>query len=113
MGKKMGKYCKAYYLSDFREFPGWPPHLDYLKTEKSLVDGKEVEEKRPLSDRDIVYLQENFLVTDGIFLEEHILFDKVTPEWIDFCTAKLNFEVPVYQHSGQGNEAGANTQEHN
>jgi len=96
MGKKMGRYCKAYYLSDFREFPGWPGHPGYQKTEKRAVDGKEVEEKRPLADRDILYLQESRVVTDGIFLDENVVFDDITPEWTEFCTKRLNFEIPSY-----------------
>jgi hypothetical protein len=28
----------------------------------------------------IVYLQENYVVTDGIFKDENVLFDDVTPE---------------------------------
>jgi hypothetical protein len=105
MGKKMGKYCKAYYLSDFREFPRWPEKLDYVKKESN--DGKEADAERQLTDRDILYLQENYVVTDGIFLEEHIIFDKVTPEWIDFCKKKLSFEVPVFEHSGAHKEGEA------
>jgi hypothetical protein len=96
MGKKMGRYCKAYYLSDFREFPGWPGHPGYQKSEKRAVDGKEVEEKRPLADRDILYLQESCVVTDGIFLDENVVFDDITPEWTEFCAKSLNFEIPSY-----------------
>jgi hypothetical protein len=106
MGKKMGKYCKAYYLSDFREFPRWPEKLDYMKKEKDTADSKEVERERPLTERDILYLQENYVVTDGIFLEEHVIFDAITPEWIDFCKKKLSFEVPVYEHSRAHDESG-------
>jgi len=107
----MGKYCKAYYLADFKEFSGWPGHLEYQRTEKKPSDGKEAAEKRPLSDRDILYLQENHVVTDGIFLEENIVFNRVTPEWIDFCTKKLGFEVPAYQHSAVYSEPPAHAEE--
>lgn len=96
MGKKMGRYCKAYYLSDFREFPGWPVNLAYQKTEKKAVDGKEVEDKRPLTDRDILYLQENHVVTDGIFHDENVIFDDITAEWTEFCAKRLSFELPPY-----------------
>jgi hypothetical protein len=105
MAKKMGRYCKAYYLSDFRGFSGWPPTLEYLKTEKRYIDNNEVEEQRQLSDGDILYLQENYVVTDGIFLEENVVFNRVTPDWIGFCTKKLAFELPVYEHSGRSNES--------
>jgi hypothetical protein len=30
-------------------------------------------------------VQKNFTVTDGIFVDENIIFSDVTPEWIEFC----------------------------
>jgi len=33
-------------------------------------------------------MQENYVVTDGIFKDENIIFDNVTPEWKDFCTKR-------------------------
>ena len=91
----MGKYCKAYSLKKLREFRGWTENAHNARKEKQLVDGKEIEVQRSLTDNAYLYLQENFVVTDGIFLDEHIIFDSVTPEWIDFCKKTLAFEVPV------------------
>jgi hypothetical protein len=64
---------------------------------KKIVDGKEVEVERQLTDKDHLYLQENYVVTDGIFIDEDIIFDDVTPEWKDFCKNALKFAVPVYE----------------
>jgi hypothetical protein len=36
------------------------------------------------------------IVTDGVFLDENIIFDKISPEWEDFCKSTLNFEVPDF-----------------
>jgi hypothetical protein len=55
-----------------------------------------VEVARTLTDDSIVYLQENYVVTDDIYKEENILFDDVTPKWEKFCKMKLEFEVPDY-----------------
>jgi hypothetical protein len=77
----MGKYCKAYPAISFREFDGW--------TENSL------ESQEELTDDSILYLQENFAVTHGIFLDEEVIFDQVTPEWMAFCRTTLGFEVPA------------------
>lgn len=41
-----------------------------------------------------VYLQHTYIVTQGVFIDEGIIFDHVTPEWIRFCTDKLGFEIP-------------------
>jgi hypothetical protein len=42
-------------------------------------------------------LQENYVVTDGIFKDENIIFDDVTDEWKEFCTKELEFEIPEYE----------------
>lgn len=99
---KMGKYCKAYPIQRLREFKQWHENLQNTRKESQQVDGKEVETNRPLTDDDYLYLQENFVVTDGIFLDEHIIFDAVSPEWIDFCKTSLKFEVPVYEAVNRG-----------
>jgi len=93
----MGKYCKAYLLKNLRQFSQWTEQIENIRKEKKQVDGKEVEFDRQLTDNDIVYLQENYVITDGIFKDENIIFDNVTPEWKDFCTSTLGFEIPVYE----------------
>jgi len=85
---KMGKYCKAYMIPRFREFSGW--------TEDSQNARKENDAPRQLTDADFLYLQENFVVTDGVFLDENVIFDNVTPEWINFCEKVLEFKIPDY-----------------
>lgn len=72
----MGKYCKAYPANRFREFNGW------TENNQNTDDG-------------VLYLQENFAVTKGIFLDEEVIFDQVTPDWMSFCQTTLGFEVPA------------------
>lgn len=96
MMAKMGKYCKAYSLGDFRAFEGWTEASQNARKEQKRIDGKEVDVQRDLTDGSYVYLQENFTVTDGIFIDKDIIFDNVTPEWVDFCKNSLKFEAPVY-----------------
>lgn len=102
---QMGKYCKAYPIPRLREFNGWSENAQNTRREKRQIDGSEVEAPRELTDDDFLYLQENFTVTDGIFLDENIIFDNVSPEWVEFCKEQLKFEVPVYQ-----SEAATNTE---
>lgn len=83
---EMGKYCKAYMIPSFREFSGW--------AESPANARKENGSPRQLTDSDFLYLQENFVVTDGVFIDENVIFDNVTPEWIDFCKNVLKFEIP-------------------
>jgi len=94
---KMGKYCKAFQITRFREFGEWSENRQNARKEKRQVDGKEVDVTRDLTDQDFLYLQENFVVTDGIFIDENIIFDTVTVEWVDFCKQALGFEAPSFQ----------------
>jgi len=94
---EMGKYCKAYLAQSFRAYPGWKENKENVRKEKKEVDGKEVEIERELTDDSILYLQENYIVTDGIFKDMNIIFDDVTDEWKEFCHSTLNFEIPVYE----------------
>jgi len=81
----IGKYCKSYKLSRFRQFRGWTEKTENSRRIRKEVDGETVEVPRQLTDDDYVYLQGNFTVTDGIFIDENIIFDHVTPEWKEFC----------------------------
>lgn len=91
--KKMGKYCKAYEIQRLAEFPGWAEKANSRGTQVS-ADGEIAKEQ---ATSDFYYLQENFTVTDGIFLDEEVVFDDVTPEWIEFCRDTLKFEVLNYE----------------
>jgi len=81
----MGKYCKAYLSSQFERFPGWR-----VKSAVVRQDGTDAEEP-------YFFLQENLVVTDGIFIDEQVVFDQVTPEWERFCREDLQFEVPSFE----------------
>ncbi len=96
MIKVMGKYCKAYHLGDMRKYRKWNENPKNARKEKKEVNGEEIEGARTLSDESIVYLQENYVVTDDIYKEENIIFNDVTPKWEKFCKEKLDFEIPDY-----------------
>ena len=91
----MGRYCKAYLLKQLREFPGWSEKIQTIKR-KNPAAGQNADEAQPLTDESIVYLQENYVVTGGIFIDEEVLFDQVTPEWMEYCKSVLKFELPDY-----------------
>ncbi len=93
---EMGKYCKAYLAKDFGQFSGWSPNLANLRQEQD-DEGQESAKRTELKDDDILYLQENYVVTDGIFKDENIIFDDITDEWKKFCEGTLEFEIPVYE----------------
>lgn len=94
---KMGSYCRTYKIATLRQFPGWSEKTENARKEKRQMDGVEVEAPRELTENDFLYVQENLSVTDGIYIDENIIYDDITPEWKTFCHDTLKFEVPVYQ----------------
>jgi hypothetical protein len=91
----LGRYSKAYPLGQLRQFCGWTERPENARSIRKEVDGEIVEETRALTDEDYVYVQRNFTVTDGIFVDENIIFSDVTPEWIEFCQTVLGLGNPV------------------
>jgi len=82
------KYCKAYHMSDFRQFAGWSEgRINWKKS------ADEAEDKQ-LGDDDVVFLHEDYTVTLSIWANENVLFNNVTPEWKNFCDTSLGFKVP-------------------
>ncbi len=89
----VGKFCKAYPLQKFREFPGWKEDAHNARKVWKEIDGETREVERELKETDYFYLQDNFTVTDGIFMGENVIFSDVTPEWMEFCRTALAFIV--------------------
>ena len=81
----IGKYCKSYKLSRLRQFSDWTEKGENARRIRKEVNGETVEIVRELTDDDYVYLHSDFTVTDGIFIDENIIFSDVTPEWLEFC----------------------------
>ncbi len=82
----MGKYCKAYPVSRFAEFPAW--------TEKVVASKQSVNGEEEKLSADYFFLHTNYVVTQGVFFDEKVVFDAVTEEWIAFCEQSLNFKAP-------------------
>lgn len=91
----LGRYSKAYPLGLLRQFSGWTEKPENARRIRKEVDGEIVEEARALTDEDYVYVHRNFTVTDGIFVDEDIIFSDVTPEWIEFCQTVLGLGNPI------------------
>jgi hypothetical protein len=102
---EMGEYCKAYLAEDFRRFDGWTENAENMDTELVEEDGQEEEVQREITDDTVLYLQENYVVTDGIYKDEHVIFDDVTDEWKQFCEDELGFEVPDFEPIDVGDGA--------
>jgi hypothetical protein len=83
---QIGRYCKAYAREMLARFPGW-----------SENPVKQVEGQEPATESGYLFLQQDYTVTSGIYLDEGVVFNRVTPEWIEFCENELRFEIPSYQ----------------
>lgn len=91
-------YCKAYTANRFRAFPGWTEKTTSLRKGKKTVDGKEVQfDRTAIEDNDILYLHDSYIVTDGIFKDENIVFENLTEDWKKFCHENLGFAIPDYK----------------
>jgi hypothetical protein len=97
----LGKYSKAYPLSQLRQFSGWVEKAENARTIRREVNGEIIDEPRVLTDADYVYVHRNFTVTDGIFIDENIIFDEVTPEWIDYCRKVLALSRPDFSKNNE------------
>ncbi len=98
---EVGQYCKAYPASVLRKYSHWTENSSNVRKEQKVIDGDVVEIGRILTDEDVLYLQENYVVTDGIFLNENIIFDQVNEEWQEYCNSVLNFEKPSTKKSAK------------
>jgi hypothetical protein len=98
---RMSDYCKAYPVKLFRTFPEWSERVGServasVQTEPRDADDTASSTAASLSEEDVLFLHDNFHVTEGIFVDDQVVFDAVTPEWQQFCGTVLGFQVPDY-----------------
>ena len=92
------KYCKAYYLKDLRVFEGWSEQRE--------------EKEAELTDEDVIYLWDDFVVVRSPVLPGGVIFDQVTKAWQDFCHTTLGFEIPEdLRYAYEQNEETEKTEE--
>ena len=93
----MGRYCKAYLVEQFRQYSNWSERSE--EGEKGTKEGEESPGKT--ADAKYLFLHESLVVTDGVFIDENIVFNSITPEWEEFCRNQLIFQVPDFSSSHQ------------
>jgi hypothetical protein len=92
----MGRYCKAFPARRFREYAGWVEDCGHLRTDAAGARRNRIE------DDDVLYLQENYTVTDGLYKDENVVFAEVTGDWVRFCAEVLAFRLPDDATSVEG-----------
>jgi hypothetical protein len=90
MTEETGLYCKAYYLRDLRRFENWAEQDILYRPDLDDIDAA----PRPLEDADIVFLHDDYRVTDGVFGDTQLIFDGADAQWRAFCSETLGFTVP-------------------
>jgi hypothetical protein len=91
---RLGNYCKAYMIDDLRKFSGWNQSAREDQVQ-AASDETKTQGETDLSN--VLFVQGNYTVTAGIFLDENVVLDNPTPEWIEFCRDTLKFEAPAIE----------------
>ena len=73
-------YSKVYPMARFREFPAWTEKIPGLQVSDELEA--------------YAFLHDSYVVTADVFVDQKVVFDEVTAEWVDFCKNCLGFVVP-------------------
>ena len=89
------KYCKAYHLKDLRIYPAWTEgRINWKAKNYGDASGNGTAPDQGFSDDDIVFLHQDYTVTQSMWHNENVIFDQVSPQWRDYCNDRLNFKVP-------------------
>jgi hypothetical protein len=91
----LGRYCKAYYWKDLRNFPG-------------LANVTPASGKEQLSDESILYLHDDLSLTSGIVCDEDVVYQNTEPDWQTYCRTALKFEVPEWCSNDSIHESSGN-----
>lgn|GEM_PF-218177 len=88
------KYCKAYHLVDLRKYPEWNETQINRKENKGGNNGSADSSLTDDKDDKIVFIHQDFTVTESVWHNENVIFDQVNPAWEEFCSNSLKFKVP-------------------
>jgi uncharacterized protein len=87
------KYCKAYQLQDLRRFPNWVEcKINSKEKKEDKIDKRNDAQK--LTDDSVVFLHQDYIVTQSMWHDETVIFNAVTSKWVEFCSNNLAFSVP-------------------
>ncbi|HKQ03816.1 MAG TPA: ankyrin repeat domain-containing protein [Blastocatellia bacterium] len=74
------QYARAYHLRDLKQFPGW----------SEIAAGS----SEGSSDEQVVFVHQDFRVTESIWPDEKVIIDQASDSWREFCAQVLGFQVP-------------------
>jgi hypothetical protein len=95
------KYCKAYQLGSLRKYPDWNENRIVRKQNNQDTKGADrlnlsnnITDDGSLTDDKVVFIHQDYSVTESIWHNENVLFASVDAAWKEFCTDFLKFKVP-------------------
>ena len=89
------KYCKAYYLRDLRAFPEWnESRINWKQKGNNNNRDDNVDPNAPFTDEKVIFIHQDFTVTESAWHNENVIFNQVNSDWKEFCTTALKFKVP-------------------
>lgn len=83
------KYCKAYRLAELRQFPRWSERRINWK-DRDNGDGHS---GGNFSGDKIVFIHQDFTVTESMWHNENVIFNDIDADWKEFCANALKFKV--------------------
>jgi len=93
--KRERKYCKAYHLRDLHKFSGWTDSKINWKEDKDTDEGDKTEGgDKEFSDDNVVFIHQDFTVTQSMYHNENVIYNNITSEWRQFLEDDIQFKVP-------------------
>jgi ankyrin repeat protein len=93
------KYCKSYHLGDLRKYPAWSEgRINWKKKSDNSSNSNgngNGNADGPFTDDKIVFIHQDFTVTESVWHNENVLFNDADPSWKEFCVNSLNFKIPT------------------
>jgi hypothetical protein len=84
-------YCKAYHLEELRKYPAWSENR--INWKETPGDGNG-DIGHGFTDDKIVFIHQDFTVTESMWHNENIIFNRGDSDWEKFCVNTLGFMVP-------------------
>jgi hypothetical protein len=85
------EYCKAYYLRDLRQYPALTESRINWKDDQ---EGGDSGGDGPFPEDKLVFIHQDFTVTESMWHDENVIFNTVDEGWQEFCLNTLKFKVP-------------------
>lgn len=86
------EYAKAYHLRDLRLYPDWSEERINWKDRENGPGESPHDE---LADENVVFIHQDFTVTESMWHDENVIFNRVSDTWREFCSSTLGFQVPT------------------